>query len=223
MRQIQRYTYTLPALGSVQIPAGNENFHITEATGPLTVRGDTFGSLGGLVAGQGLKGVPFNRLELFNETAAPNTVTVLLSPAEFVNQVFSGAVTVTSPRLAVSQAEYAPNFFATAGAIAANTPQTVFAAGVNTNGVIIVAAEMGDFFAAQGLQTFVAKATAPAAINDGQIVCMTSHVSNSGATLIGVGGSLRTHYRLNPGVGLYFISSVAGSPTGTRHCSYILL
>lgn len=223
MKQLQRYTYTLPPSGTVQIPAPNDNFHILAATGPVTVRGDTFGTFHGLVAGQGLKGVPFNRLELFDESGAPNTVTVLITPAEFVNQVFSGAVTVTSPRLAVSQAEYASNFYATAGAIAANTPATILAPGANVNGAIIVSAEMADYMAADGVQSFVARGSAPANVADGQIICMSSAVSKVGAGVVAVGGSLRTHFRINAGAGIYFISSVAGSGGGMRHCSYILL
>ena len=63
----------------------------------MTVRGDTFGTLPSLVAGQGLKSVPFNRLELVDTSGAPNTVSILLTPAEFINQVFSGSVAVVGP------------------------------------------------------------------------------------------------------------------------------
>jgi len=235
MKELQQYTYTIPANGSVQIPASNDNFIIQAASGPLAVRGNTFGRLSGVVAGQGLKMVPFDRLELFDESGAPNTVTLLMSPAEFVNQTFSGSVTIVGGVLTDAQLRASPVFVRdrmeapsgtwTNAALwgAANTSVNIFTAGVNVNGAIIWAVGANDQSGGGLTQAFVAKATAPATVNDGDVIAMTRNQILSGAAVFYKELELMTPQRIAPGLGLWFISGFAGSAAGNRYARWTLL
>lgn len=235
MKQIQSYTYDVPAGGAIAIPATNDNFYINAATGPITVRGDTFGSLKGLIAGQGLKDVPFGRLEVVNEGGAVNTVTILLTPAEFVNQVFSGSVTIVGGVLTDTQLRASPVIVAdrpelvtstwTNAALwgAANSSVNVFTAGANVNGAIVWAAGANDQSASGAPQSFVAKATAPANILDGDVIAMTRNQVLSATPLFYKELDLIHPQRIAAGLGLWFISAFAGSAAGNRFCRYQLL
>lgn len=225
MKQIQSYTYTIPANGSVQIPAPNDNFIVQSATGPVTVRGDTFGTLPELVAGQGLKMVPFNRLELLDVSGAPNTVTVLLSPAEFLNQVFSGSVAITSLAQSIINSLVRPELpganWNSNATVAANTPLTVFEPGANTNGAIIWQAEAWDSAAGSWSQTFIAKGSAPATVVDGEIVAQSIFQIAATANVYAI--KTEEPRRIAAGLGLYFISSTAGAAGALRNCRFTLL
>lgn len=228
MKQLQAYTYTLPANGSVQIPAPNDNFIIQASTGPVSVRGDTFGKMAGLVAGQGLKSVPFNRLELFDESGAPNTVTILLSPVEFINQVFSGSVVVPGGVAlvqatidALTRPELPTAFWNSTAQMAVNTAQTVFLAAANTNGAIIWTAESADWSTGNGVAAFVAKATTPANPADGSVVAQSWYTGGETKSLLGI--RLARPVRIPAGLGLYFIGNLGGQANQMRSCSYTLL
>ncbi|MCM3565925.1 hypothetical protein [Hydrogenophaga intermedia] len=232
MKQLQQYTYTIPANGSVQIPATNDNFIIQESTGPLTVRGDTFGTFKGLVAGQGLKAVPFQRLELFDESGAPNTVKLLMTPAEFVNQTFSGSVVIISGALTDAQLRASPVLvradqlptgnWRDTSTVAVNTPITIFNAAANVNGAIIHHMEASDVVATAGNQVFIAKATAPANISDGEVIAQTFTTANNGGT---ANLSIRREnpVRIEAGLGFFFISGFNGTAGYLRNCRYTLL
>lgn len=232
MKQIQSYTYTIPANGSVQIPATNDNFIVQAATGPVTVRGDTFGTLPSLVAGQGLKAVPFSRLELKDESGAPNQVTLLLSPAEFVNQVFSGSVAIVGGVLTDTQlraqavgvrtAEAPTGDWKQSGGIASNTPQQIVAPGANVNGLVLLAAGGYDYIAGVNGFTFLAKATPPAGIIDGEILLMSQITAYDGAGTF-KGCVLPTPQFIAAGLGLYFVASYATNGGSARHARYRLL
>lgn len=218
MKQLQVYTYTIPAFGSVQIPAQNDNFIVQASTGMLAVRGDTFGKLTGIVAGQGLKMVPFNRLELIDESGAPNTVTILLAPVEFVNQVFSGSVNVvgTIPVDVVRAVPPAPsNWFNTNAAITFNTPQTVLAPGANINGAILLSAAVQASETARMDHGFLAKASAPALITDGEPL-LHGLVTINTASFWSSCAQLSQPLYVAPGLGIYYISSLTlTAGTGT--------
>lgn len=243
MKQLQTYTYVLQAGGSIQIPAPNDNFYILAATGPVTVRGDTFGKFAGLVAGQGLKGVPFNRLELFDESGAPNSVTVLLTPAEFVNQVFSGAVTVLGGSVNVSGGSVAisgdvslsaatvgalrtaPSFTANytdATAMGAGTTQQVFAPGVNINGALILSASWTAVNAALPCEqcALIGSSAAPGAFVGRVLMHCRVDYNVGGGT--GYGATLDRPMILPAGNGLWFYCQSAES-RGARSVLYTLL
>ncbi|MBN9407629.1 MAG: hypothetical protein J0H69_00640 [Burkholderiales bacterium] len=106
--------------------------------------------------------------------------------------------------------------------MAANTPLTIFAAAANTNGAIVWTAEAQDYAASALVQSFVAKATAPTGVLDGEVVEL-SHLSGISSTSFLSACRLGQPQRIAPGVGLHFISSVAGSAGQARSCRYTLL
>ncbi|AOS79218.1 hypothetical protein Q5W_09705 [Hydrogenophaga sp. PBC] len=221
MKQIQSYTYTLLAGASVQIPAPNDNFIIVASTGPVTVRGDTFGTMPSLVAGQGLKSVAFSRLELKNELGAPNTVTLLMSPAEFVNQVFSGSVQITGGEVSTVP-PLTETAWSQGGAVAAVTPLTIFTPAQNPNGAIVWSAEACDATASPTIvQTFLAKNAPPTGVGDGDVVVQSLFSQSATAQIANI--SMPNARRVAPGLGLYFISSTAGGSAWFRSCRYTLL
>lgn len=217
MKQLQQYTYTIPAGGAVMIPATNDNFIVQASTGPLSIRGDTFGTLRGLVAGQGLKAVPFGRLELVDESGAPNTVQLLMTPAEFVNQVFSGSVNVVgalsldTATMATLRQPLQPTGTANlTAALVANTAQQIVAPGSNPNGLIVL---QGGFFmlnSGAGIYgNILAKASAPASITDGEIVVPGLPFPN-GANL-SCNAELKVPQYVAAGLGLYVIAQQAST------------
>lgn len=230
MKELQQYTYTIPANGSVQIPAANDNFIIQASTGALAVRGNTFGRLRGVVAGQGLKNVPFDRLELFDESGAPNTVTLLMTPAEFVNQTFSGSVTVVSGVLTDAQLRAAPvpvrigelaQAWGNFSTDAANTAVNVFTAAANVNGAVILSAQASTIHAGFSVGSFLAKATAPANVLDGEIVAQSNGGSFGGSYYNAV--DMQAPQRIAAGLGLWFITNAAATANGLRSARFILL
>ncbi|WP_288254041.1 hypothetical protein [uncultured Hydrogenophaga sp.] len=222
MKQIQIYTYVVPANGSVQVPATNDNFIVLAASGPVTVRGDTFGTLPNLMAGQGLKAVPFNRLELKDESGAPNTVTLLMSPAEFVNQVFSGSVSLDSATLLTLVRPLLPgtNWRDTSTAVA-NTPLTVVAPGANVNGILVHSLESYDINVNMTNQVFIAKASAPANVTDGEVIAQSLPLAVGTNVMLGIRREVPT--RVAPGLGLYFISTTNGSANSLRSARVTVL
>lgn len=231
MKQLQTYQYQIPAFGAVMIPAANDNFIVLASTGPVTVRGDTFGTLTNLIAGQGLKMVPFNRLELVDTSGAPNTVTILLTPAEFVNQVFSGSVSIVGGVLTDAQlrasavpvrvAELPVQDWSSSATMGAGGVLTIFAAGANLNGALIHQMEAMDGAATYTPQSFVAKATLPINTLDG-VVLAQSIAGTVGATIF---SSIRREFptRIPAGLGLFFVSGTAGGGGFIRNCRYTLL
>lgn len=231
MKELQQYTYTIPANGSVQIPAANDNFIIQASDGPLSVRGNTFGRMRGLVAGQGFKAVPFDRLELFDESGAPNTVTLLMSPAEFVNQIFSGSVTIVGGVLTDAQLRASlvrvndlaepTGFWAENAARAASATTAIFTAAANLNGAILWAAEAVELAAGTVQFGFLTKATPPANVLDGNVIVQPQVVS-SAATSVANCCALHRAVRIPAGLGLFYVNGAAIAQ-GQRMAQYTLL
>lgn len=226
MKQLETYTYTIPAGGSIQIPAPNDNFYVNASTGPLSVRGDTFGRLRGLVAGQGLKGVPFNRLELIDESGAPNTVTILLTPAEFVNQVFSGSVSIiggvlTDAQLRASRvpvrAELPYSISTTVSMVSGAA--TLLTPAQNTNGFVIANLEAaGTATAGVGNGTFLAKTSAPTTLTDGDLLGLAG-LYQAGATNTIIGKV--QNVVVPAGKGIYWYG-VAGATYGANSIASLI-
>lgn len=225
MKELQQYTYTIPANGSVQIPAANDNFIIQASTGPLAVRGNTFGRMRGLVAGQGFKQVPFERLELFDESGAPNTVTLLMSPAEFVNQTFSGSVVIVGAQAldaatinALIRPEQKTGSAVTSAALVAATAQQLIAPGVNVNGIVLLSAGFQAVNAGVSMYVnIVAKASAPASLVDGDVIVNGQTQNFTGGTACN--GNLSITQYLDPGLGLYIIGTGA-APSCYSHARW---
>lgn len=105
--------------------------------------------------------------------------------------------------------------------MAANTPLTVFAPGANTNGAIIYMAQAGDRMAGNSVQVFIGKTSAPTTVTDGDIIAQTTPVAGGGDLIIG--GNMAIPQHIAAGVGLYFISGLAGTAGFVRSCRYRLL
>lgn len=108
------------------------------------------------------------------------------------------------------------------GVMGANSPLTVFTAAANVNGAILWSAGASDGVAGVFVQTFVAKATAPATAGDGEIIAQSLPTAGVSTTLY-QSIDLQQPRRIAAGLGLYFISSVAGSAGFFRHARFTLL
>jgi hypothetical protein len=67
---------------------------VLSATGSFTVTGDTFGSLGSLLPGQGLDQNPFRRLIFTDTSGGANTLQVLVAGSNFIDDRITGTVEV---------------------------------------------------------------------------------------------------------------------------------
>ncbi|CDN87488.1 hypothetical protein BN948_01910 [Hydrogenophaga intermedia] len=112
--------------------------------------------------------------------------------------------------------------WSTGATVAAVTPLTVFNAAANPNGAILWSAGASDATSSATIvQAFVAKATAPTGVGDGDVIAQ-SVFSQSGSVQI-ANIDLQQPRRIAPGLGLFFISSTAGGGAWFRHARYTLL
>lgn len=230
------YDFTLAAGGSQVILAEGEYFRVQSATGAIDVTVEGAGTLPGLLSGQALKDTPFKRLVLRDASGAPNSGTILVASQEFVDNRLYGVVTLGSavaidaPSLSVMRrplqltGSYKAN-----GALAGATPDPVFLPADNLNGAIILTASVSDIGgggsvpASNQLLGFVAKASNPASIVDGDPV-FVSGVTAANASYYYCSGQMPNEQFVPPGLGLYFIAANAAvSAYGFRSCRYILL
>lgn len=140
----------------------------------------------------------------------------------------SGSVDLNAATLAALEQinvrpEAATGFYNTAGALAANTADTIFTAAANMNGAILLTASAYD----QNSQylsvfSFIAKASAPASNTDGQslldIVPKAHRTSDCSAS-----GELNEAQFIPAGMGLYFIGNYATGVGHKRTARYKLL
>jgi hypothetical protein len=96
MRDTKIYPFIIPAGGVLPLPVSGDMFRIMASTGPLSVIGSKFGSLGPINAGQGLKNREFDRLILKDESGATNVGTILIGETDFIDYRISGEVSVIS-------------------------------------------------------------------------------------------------------------------------------
>lgn len=106
---------------------------------------------------------------------------------------------------------------ATLGAGAVN----IFTAGANANGAIIHSAHAQDLSAGALMQSFLANATGPANVVDGEVIALSQYAPVTGNSIQNI--AMTQAQRLPAGVGLYFYSSAAGSAGFARACRYTLL
>lgn len=79
---------------SVQLLVQGSYFKIASSTGVLDVTGDTFGTIEGVLAGQGLRGYPFQRLTLRDRSGVGNVVRLLVADELFIDDRITGSVEV---------------------------------------------------------------------------------------------------------------------------------
>lgn len=106
--------------------------------------------------------------------------------------------------------------------LVANTPLTVFAPGANVNGALIWSAQgYENFTSAQNL-VFIAKASAPANVADGEVIAqaiMRGVIAGTECMAV----ELLNPTRIAAGLGLYLIASSAGAAGRLRNARYTLL
>lgn len=94
MKPTKIYTFIVPAGGALPLLVQGDYFKVMAQTGPLEIRGDTFGQLSPILTGQGMRDTPFGRLEVKDLTGVPNQVSLLVADAAFVDDRISGEVSV---------------------------------------------------------------------------------------------------------------------------------
>ena len=233
---LKQYPISLAAGQSRNLPLPGSYFRIQSSTGPVDVYGDQFGTMPGLLAGEGLNAVPFTGLTVFNTSGAQNDLVLLIASSEFISNRQNGTFDLTPAALAALESidlNAATTNILTrplnpgldwnnSAAVAANTPINIFTPGANANGAIIYMAEAADLFTGAGQQTFIAKNAAPSSIADGVVIAQ-SKPSGRGAGDIAYQTTLQAQTRIGPGLGLYFISNTAGASVFIRSVRYTLL
>lgn len=88
------YPFTIGAYEALPLLVQGSYFKIASSTGVLDVTGDTFGTIEGVLAGQGLRGHAFQRLTLRDRSGAANVVRLLVADELFVDDRITGEVSV---------------------------------------------------------------------------------------------------------------------------------
>ena len=116
------YPFTIPANGAYRLLSMGKYFKVLSATGSVVVTGDSFGTLGEVRPGQGLRDVPFTILTFTDTSGGNNDLEVLTADAAFVDDRVTGQVEVIDS--AVKRTLSGQGFFAsTYRAAAAGTFQ----------------------------------------------------------------------------------------------------
>lgn len=217
-------------------------FELIDATNPIDVLlSDVNGAQRGVMrsaeASFNLKDTDFATVQLYSPTT--QTIRFAYGTGEAGTRRAAGAVSIvgTVPvsgpltdaqlRAALVGVQLRPELpsavWSNSTVVAANTPLTVFAPGDNVNGAIIWQAESSDTTtSAYSPQTLIAKATAPTSFMDGEAVAVGYMASLTG-TAYATRMQLQQPVRIAAGLGLYFISTAAGSASGARVVRYTLL
>lgn len=88
------YSFSIPAGGSFPLMVIGDYCKILTSSGPLTLTGDTFGTLGPILAGQGVENSTFKRLVLTDNTGAVNKGTILIADNKFIDDRITGEVSI---------------------------------------------------------------------------------------------------------------------------------
>lgn len=226
MKQLQIYDFSMAAGGSFQLPVSGTYFRILTTVGNVSVTGDTFGKLGPISRGQGLEDSLYNRLTIRDESGAPNSGTILVSDANFIDQTLYGSISLAgavdisvASQNAIRRPEPASGFLVDLSTIAANTAITFFTPAANVSGAILLSATSSDN-AANNTQAFIAHTSAPANISTGEILALATNVSS---TLNVCSINLKNPIFIPAGKGLYFLGSTLGAAGYARAARWRLL
>lgn len=88
------YQFSIPAGGSFPLLVIGDYCKILTCSGALTLTGDTFGTIGPILAGQGVEDSPFQRLVLTDNTGAVNNGTILIADNKFIDDRITGEVSI---------------------------------------------------------------------------------------------------------------------------------
>lgn len=172
-----------------------------------------------------------------NMTASPITGKLTIGAGDITDNSLVGTVTLDAATLAALEnidlnaaslaTMRAPlditGSYSASGVLAANTAATLFAAGANTNGAILLSAQMSDIDATARSGKFLAKATAPANESDGIPLLHCGYFGSAGASVYITRGEVFTPQYIAAGLGLHFISGPGTSAANWRVARYRLL
>ncbi len=209
-------------------------FELIDSTFPVNVTlSDVYGAQRGLMraaeASFNLKNTAFSVIQI--TSASAQTIRFAYGTGEAGTRRAAGAVSivgtvpvdlVAADVDAIRRPELPTGHWNNTSTMAANTPLTVFTAAANVNGAILWNAESVDVVSSNQMQAFVAKATAPATVFDGEVITSTGF-ANSSAGNVEARCKLQMPARIAPGLGLFFISSVTGVVGLGRHARFTLL
>lgn len=223
MQAMRYYDFNLTAGGTQMLTVEGAYFRIQSQTGAIDVTVESVGTLPGLLTGQGLKDTPFKRLLLRDVSGSPNSGQILVASREFIDNRTYGVNSLDAATLATLRQPLASTGnFKNTGALAANTPETIFSAASNVNGAILLTAGFNTFGnAALANPVILAKATAPTSISDGEVY-LAADYTNVFSTTYTDNGQIAGPQFVAAGLGLYYITAAAGSG-GIRFARYRLL
>lgn len=169
--------------------------------------------------------VPFTQLLIENDAQAGKRMRIFYGvDIDFQAGVnasisISGTVSVSNPSL-IFRPEAANGNFASNAALAVNTPIQVFAPAANTNGCILLTANLVEHSTVTfPVCTLLAKNSAPASVTDGEVIL---GIENTMSTYV-TSGSLKESQFIPAGLGLYYISATATTGLFTRCCRWKML
>lgn len=214
------YDFSIPANGTIFLEVPGDYYKIIANTGNIGTRRDGSNVLQPMYAGRGEKGAVFQRLAMTDLSGSINIGQILIaSGAEMVDTTLQlvGAVQV--------RPESHSGSFSQNGALTVNTAELIFSAASNSNGAIVLSADLCYFDGTtSAMQAFVAKASAPASVTDGVLIlCSKPAILN---TVTGGAGALAKEQSIPAGFGLYHIANGAigtGITFSLRACRFKLL
>lgn len=201
------YDFTLTAFGSQTILADANFYKILTSAGDVSITRDGGSTVKPMRAGRGERNVDFLSLIIRDLSGAANAGTIVVGDSEFIDDtiVLSSAINV--------RPETSTGNYNVLGASVANTAIQILAPASNTAGVMVLTASIQkQFETLNGVSAFLAKASAPANVGDGESIFSQVATANS-ATSIQGGLHMPMQVMLAPGLGIYYISSVAEAAT----------
>lgn len=236
---IELLTIPFGAGESRLLHVSGQYFELIDATNPVDVllidkTGAQRGIMRGAEASFHLKNTDFSTIQISSATA--QTIRIGYGSGEAGTRRAAGAVSIVgtvpvsgpltdaqlraSP-VVVRDVELPTNAWNNTAVVAANTAIQIFAPGANVNGAILWSAASYDANAAATMQVLIAKASAPASITDGEVIAQCQINSNGTTNYLNI--QIDRPRRIAPGLGLYFLSSAAGSVGYLKHARYSLL
>lgn len=218
---LQSYDFTITAGQSLPLLVSGNYFLIKSSTGALNVRGD-FGRAQALIAGQGINGREFTKLELENKSGATISGVILIEAGAKngngffdLNLILSGAV--------VQRPEAWNGFSSVVSLLAANTAETVFTPGVNTNGAILQFVDYWDYSGGPPPSVLIAKNAAPTSlVNEAILASPVVILAGAGNFSINMQEQERNAF-IPAGLGLYWFGTTATTAACRRSTRYKLL
>lgn len=229
---IELVSVTFNAGESRLFAVSGEYFEVIDAPNPVDVLLSDFNGaqrarMNQAAASFYSKGVQYGVIQI--TSASSQTIRFAYGTGETGTRRSTGVVTISGPVAldmaslnAISRPLAATGNYKANGALAANTPETIFTPAANVNGAILLTA--GAFqYDVSHVHTFIAKNAAPTTPFDGEILIASGWYFSSGANAFMC--QLNDEQFIPAGLGLYFIASaaLAAGATNHRHARFRLL